>query len=204
MRLDWTIFFYTGLIVSVIVYALILYPLWRWRKRSDDLPPQWRRNNRAEIIYTIIPLVMVIALFGITYKLENVVDALETKPAVIVNVQAYRWSFRIDYPGRNIALTGTPGAGPEMMIPAGETTRINLTALDVNHSLWIPAFLFKRDAIPGVENHLDLHPTANQTGVYRALCTQFCGLDHAFMTFSVRVVSPADFARWSAGTRSTT
>ena len=204
MRLDWTVFFYTGLVVAAIVYALIFYPLFRWRKRNDELPPQWRRNNRIEIISVVIPLVMVIALFILTYRVENVVDALVAKPAVVVDVQAYRWSFRIAYPGRDIALTGTPRSGPLMTIPAGETTRINLTALDVNHSVWIPAFLFKRDAIPGVDNHFDLHPAACQIGEYRALCTQFCGLDHAFMTFTVRVVSPADFARWAAGARSTT
>jgi cytochrome c oxidase subunit 2 len=81
-----------------------------------------------------------------------------------------------------------------MVLPLGETTRIELSASDVNHGFWVPAFYFKRDAIAGQTTDFDLTP--NKLGTFSGRCSSFCGLDHALMLFSVRVVTPRDFARW--------
>jgi len=104
------------------------------------------------------------------------------------------------YPGTDVLVAGTPQRGPEMVIPLNETTRINLTSVDVNHRFWVPAFLFKRDAIAGMNNAFDWHP--ERLGSFPGRCAEFCGLEHAFMTFTVRVVSPADFKRWLLEQRS--
>ncbi len=196
MRTDWTVFTLTGLGVFAIVAGLIVISAIVWRRRGDALPIQFRRNLPVEIITTVIPLVMVVLLFALTYRVESAVERLTAAPAVVVDVLAFRWSWRFTYPGKNVQVVGTPQSPPEMVIPLGETTRINLSSADVNHAMWVPGFLFKRDAIAGVHNAFDWHP--ERLGTYVGRCAEFCGLEHAFMTFSVRVVSPNEFARWLA------
>ena len=85
------------------------------------------------------------------------------------------------------------------MLPVGETTRLNVTSVDVDHSFWVPDFLFKRDAIPGLRNVFAWTPTT--IGTFRGECGEFCGLDHAVMSFSVKVVSADDFSRWVSARR---
>ena len=137
---------------------------------------------------------MVVLLFDLTYRVEWSVEHLAPSPSVVVNVTGFRWSWRFAYPGAGVVVTGTPQQGPEMVLPLDETTQINLASADVNHAFWLPAFLFKRDAIAGVHNSFDWHP--DRLGTFEGRCAEFCGLEHAFMTFSVRVVSREDFERW--------
>ncbi len=190
----WSVFFYAGLFVAVVVYALILGPLFVWRRRGDGYPPQFRRNNKLEVFYTVVPLLIVAALFALTYKKETSVEQLVARPDATVDVIAFAWSWKFHYPGGALDIVGTPQKPPEMVIPVEGTTRINLTSTDVNHAFWVPGFLFKRDAIAGISNHFDLRPI--RTGTYRGQCAEFCGLDHALMSFTIRVVSAADYRRW--------
>ena len=81
----------------------------------------------------------------------------------------------------------------------GETIRVELTSNDVIHAFWVPDFLFKRDAIPGHVNVFDITPTV--TGTYHGVCSEFCGLNHAYMTFTVEVVPPEEFDRWLGRSR---
>ncbi len=196
MRGDWAIFIAASVVVGVVVYALILAPLVLWRRRSDTLPPQFSRNRPVEIVSVLIPLALVVVLFYFTYEKEMRVDALVPHPFATVEVTGFRWSWRFDYPGADIAVVGTPVAPPQLVLPAHETTRIVLRTADVNHALWVPSFLYKRDAIPGMVNRFDLTPI--RTGTFLGACTQFCGLDHALMTFTVRVVSVGAYRRWLA------
>lgn len=191
---DWTVFTLVGLLVAVIVFGLILFPLFAWRRRSDEYPPQFSQNGKLEIIYTIIPLLMVIVLFAVTYRDEVIVEHLSARPANTVDVLAFQWSWRFHYVGTAINIVGTPNAPPQLILPVNETTRINLTSSDVNHEFWVPAFLFKRDAIAGINNSFDLRPL--RAGVYLGRCAEFCGFDHALMTFTVRVVSQGDYDQW--------
>ncbi|HVA29390.1 MAG TPA: cytochrome c oxidase subunit II [Candidatus Baltobacteraceae bacterium] len=191
---DWTVFTLVGLLVAAIVSGLIVFPLLAWRRRRDDYPPQFRQNTKLELIYTIIPLLMVVGLFAVTYRDEVIVEHLSARPANTVDVLAFQWSWRFHYAGTAINIVGTPNAPPQLVLPVDETTRINLTSSDVNHEFWVPAFLFKRDAIAGVKNSFDLRPI--RVGLYRGRCAEFCGFDHALMTFTVRVVSQAAYGRW--------
>jgi cytochrome c oxidase subunit 2 len=196
MRGDWLIFILASIVVGVVVYALILIPLVFWRRRSEALPPQFSRNTKLEVISVIVPLLIVCGLFYVTYGREMRVDALAARPPTTVDVTAFRWSWEFDYPGTGISIVGTPQQPPQLVLPEAETTQIDLRTTDVNHSFWVPAFLFKRDAIPGMLNRFDLTPT--RTGTFHGACTQFCGLNHAHMTFSVRVVPPDQYRRWIA------
>ena len=197
---DWVVFFLSGLAVAAIVYALILYPLVRWRRRDDTYPAQADRNVPLELTYTIIPLLIVAALFAFTYRNETIVEALSPAPDVTVDVTAFDWSWRFAYPAAHVDVIGTPQQPPELVLPVDETARIELRSADVNHAFWVPAFLFKRDAIAGMVNRFDLRPT--RAGVYLGECAEFCGLQHADMRFTVRVVDRPTFQRWLAAHRS--
>ncbi|MDQ2872754.1 MAG: cytochrome c oxidase subunit II [Candidatus Eremiobacteraeota bacterium] len=196
LRGDWIVFLIAAAVVGAVLYGLIIGPLIVWRRRSDDdpLPPQFNKNQKWSVAYISIPLLIVIGLFYVTYTREKRVEALVPAPYAIVDVTAFRWSWRFRYPQAGITITGTPRADPLLVLPVDQTTQVNLYAADVTHSMWIPAFLFKRDAIPGMANHFDFRPT--RTGEFRGLCAQYCGLDHALMHFNVKVVSDQTFQRW--------
>ena len=192
----WLRFLGIGLAVALIVYGLMFWCLARYRKTeaNTSYPPPFRRNNKMEIIYTIIPLVIACVLFGMTYTTESQVESLSSSPAVVVDVTGYRWSWHFTYPDLHVEIGGTTDQPPTLVLPLGETVRMNIASADVDHSFWVPAFLFKRDAIPGLKNSFDWTP--KQMGSFRGECGEFCGLEHANMSFTVRVVSPADFRTW--------
>lgn len=198
LRGVWYIFFGAAMFVAVIVYGLIFFALIVWRKRKGDeaLPPQFRTNTPLEIAGVVIPTIMVVGLFYITYVREAVVDSLAPNPYAVVDVTGYRWSWQFRYPGYNVAVDGTPHLSPTLVLPAGKLTQINLSSADVVHAFWVPAFLFKRDATPGYTMHFDVTPVRD--GLFAGKCAEYCGLDHAFMTFNVRVVPPALYDRWLA------
>lgn len=199
LRGVWYIFFGAGCFIAVIVYGLIFYSLLRWtRRRKDDgsIPPQFHTNPGIEITSVVIPVIMVIGLFYVTYIREGVVDFLTPHPYAVVDVTGYRWSWQFKYPGHHIVINGTAHNPPTLVMPEGKLTQINLYSSDVVHSFWVPSFLFKRDATPGYTQHFDVTPTS--TGIFHGACVEYCGLDHALMTFSVKIVPPADYDRWLA------
>lgn len=193
---DWTIFLYTAIAVYAVVVVLILIPAIVWRRRGETLPAQFGGNSPLEIGYTIAPLLIVAALFYVTLTREWRVEAESPKPYTTVLVTGFRWSWRFEYPSTGLTITGTPQSPPELALPLRETTQIDLTSSDVNHAFWVPQFLFKRDAIAGFRNSFDLTPT--RAGVYRGVCAEFCGLAHAGMTFTVRVLPRREFDVWLA------
>jgi cytochrome c oxidase subunit 2 len=200
---DWVLFTLVGLSVALFVWGLILFAVIRWRRRPpsqsepvEDWPPQFRKNNPLEIAWTVAPLLLVIALFVYTYRAEADVEALAPKPDVTVAVNAYRWGWTFTYAG-GPTISGSSLKPPQMVLPLGETTRIDLTSVDVNHAFWVPDFLFKRDAIPGRTTSFDVRPS--KPGTFVGRCAEFCGLDHALMNFTVRVVPPDEYARWRRG-----
>ncbi len=199
LRGVWYIFFGAAMFIAVIVYGLIFLVLVLWRKRRNDdgsLPPQFHSNPGIEITGVVVPLIMVIGLFYVTYIREGVVDFLRPNPYAVVDVTGYRWAWQFRYPGHHITINGTSHNPPVLVMPLGKMTQINLYSSDVVHSFWVPSFLFKRDATPGYTQHFDVTPS--QTGEFHGLCAEYCGLNHALMTFTVKVVPAADYNRWLA------
>lgn len=192
---DWYIFTYAGLAVALFVWALIIYPLIRFRRRPGNEQPRSQKANNLplEIVWTVVPLAIAIGLFGFTQYIETDVERLAPDPAVRVAVNAFRWGWTFSYAG-GPTINGTSRNPPLMELPLGKTVALTVTSSDVDHSFWIPDMLFKRDAIPGSASTFDLMPT--KLGTFEGRCAEFCGLDHALMSFRVRVVSPGDFARW--------
>jgi cytochrome c oxidase subunit 2 len=197
----WQVFATAALAVGGVVLALILWSVIRYRSRRGARPAQFRDNLPLEIAYTVIPIVIVTALFVLTFRVENQVAQLPDAdapgaPVATIEVTAFDWSWRFDY-GNGTVVTGTPDDPPEMVVPAGQPVRIVLTSEDVVHAFYIPDFLFKRDATPGLVQRFDL--LVEREGVYEGQCAEFCGLDHARMRFTVRAVSPDQFAEWLEG-----
>jgi cytochrome c oxidase subunit 2 len=192
--------FWFAIPIAAIVYGGMLWSIVRYRRRRDDdgsLPRQFRYNLPIEIAYTAIPVAIVVVLFAFTLSTMNKVDAETKTPAVTINVTGFRWQWRFDFPGDGFSVVGTKGSpseGPTILVPVGQTVRFDVTAADVIHSFFVPTFNFKRDAIPGVTNHFDL--TVSRPGVYRGECAEFCGLDHADMTFYLKAVAPSEFRSW--------
>ncbi len=200
----------TGIIVGGFVALLIIWTLIRYRRRSEDMPTQFHENVPVEVLYTGIPIIIVAVLFLFTVLTENNVDATVPvnatasstgKPVVDVKVTAFQWGWRFDYPNLNVGVAGEvtngPGGhGPQMVLPVGETVQITLVSDDVIHGFYVRDFNFSRYAQPGVVNYFDLNVL--HAGTYFGQCTQICGLYHSEMLFSVRAVSPAQFAQWAS------
>lgn len=192
----WVIFFFAALVVAAVVYGLIFWSILKYRKRSDELPTQFRENVPLEIAYTTIPLLIVAVLFILTYRTEGFIDRPSTggAPPVTIRVTGFQWSWRFQYEGTLVQVAGTPDRPPVAIVPTGRPLRFILESADVAHAFWIPSFLFKRDTIPGIINQVDL--TVRDPGTYLGECAEFCGLDHARMFFRIKAVSPGDYQQW--------
>jgi cytochrome c oxidase subunit 2 len=113
---------------------------------------------------------------------------------VRVDATAFQWQWRFTYPQYGITIIGTPTTYPTFEVPVGQTVQIELRAQDVIHAFYVPQFLFKRDAIPGHLNVFDF--TVPEAGTFAGECAEFCGLNHAFMGFSVKAVPRSEFDAW--------
>ena len=183
-------------VVFVVVAGLLVWSMIRYRRRGDELPKQVHGNNRLELTWTLIPLLLVIVLFVVTIQGQNRALQKATRPALEVDVLAFQWSWRFAYEGQGVEVVGSPGNVPELVVPVGQPVRIRLRSADVVHSFYVPRTLFKRQAIPGRTTEFDL--TFEKVGTYQGHCVQFCGLAHDDMLFRVRVVSPGEFQSWLA------
>jgi len=197
----YNLFWIAAAAVFVVVAGLIGWNIVRYRSRGDDsLPVQTNTNLVLELIWWALPTLLVIGLFVASAAVLNTNDARHPGAPLRVKVEGFQWQWRFTYIDSKVQVTGVPGSPPELVLPVGETVDFELVSDDVIHSFFIPAFLVKRDTIPGVDNHLQL--TINKQGTYTGQCAEFCGLLHDQMLFSIRAVSASDFSAWLASQRS--
>lgn len=193
-----------AVVIGVGVIGMILLSCVRYRKQPGDetMPPQTHGNTVFEVIWTAIPTVIVLALFGMSFATIRAIDKPSGDHAAIIEVRGYQWSWTFDY-GTNAAGTrvlvqsDSNRRPPQMIVPVGEKVHIEQRSDNVMHSFFVPAFLFKRDLIPGKANGFDL--TVTSPGTYQGQCAELCGTEHAFMTFTVRAVSRTEFDEWFNG-----
>src|SRR3569833_4354687 len=194
-----------ALVVGIATWILIAYAAIRYRKRKgsdDELPRQTADNLPLEVIYTIIPFVIIAVLFFFTVSTQNRVQERSEIPDVTVAVNAFKWNWQFVYPdstdangGEPVSTVGSSTEIPILVLPTDQKIRFEVASADVIHSFWVPEFLFKLDVIPGNENGRNnvFQVTARKTGAYVGRCAELCGTYHAFMNFEVRSVSQADF-----------
>lgn len=188
----WTNSWLAAWIVGALVWGLIIFSVFRYRRRKNDgLPEQTKYNMPMEILYTIAPLVMIAVLAVFTWRDQSELTALTDRPTHTVGVVGFRWSWTFNYLEEGVYDIGTPGTRPVLWLPVDETVRFQLTSPDVIHSFWVPAFLHKMDIIPGRTNKFEVTP--NTIGLFAGKCTELCGADHSRMLFDAKVVSRAEY-----------
>jgi cytochrome c oxidase subunit 2 len=161
---------------------------------------QTHGNNMLEVVWTIIPALIVTGLFVLTVQMltrfDTVSATTESPAGLTIDVTGFQWQWTFDYPDQGLSFTGTGREGPVMALPVGEDVHIRLHAADVIHSFYVPQFLYKKDVIPGHLNEFDVR--VEQAGTYSGQCAEFCGLAHADMHFTVQAMSRAEFDAWVA------
>jgi cytochrome c oxidase subunit 2 len=202
--------------VGLLVWGAILWAVIFYRKRGDNIPHQVRYNLPIEILYTVVPFVMVGVLFYFTARDEDRITSLSAHPDVVVDVTGFQWSWEFQYPQYPVknSAGGVTELGamwnptvseadsysqlPLMEIPDHETVRFNLVSEDVVHSFWVLPFDFKRDVIPGHPNHFEVYPTGTLYSGPDTIgrCSELCGLYHSRMLFRIKIVTPAQFKAW--------
>ncbi|MDO5700064.1 MAG: cytochrome c oxidase subunit II [Bowdeniella nasicola] len=192
-----------GLAVGVLVWGLIIWSIIVYRKRKDDheLPVQLQYHIPLELMYTIIPVIMVGVLFYNTVRVtDNLWDTSgEADTHISVYGKQWSWDFNyldegVYYSGDRITLTGKEGDRdklPILYLPVNETVEFQLHSRDVQHSFWIPAFLTKLDMVPGELRVF--HVTPQETGTFVGKCAELCGEYHAEMLFQVKVVERDEY-----------
>lgn len=197
----------TGLVVIVLIVWACLFHV--KRRAKAELPPQVRYNLPIEIFYTMVPLVMVSVFFFFTARDSRVLEEMKPNPDVQVKVEAFQWSWRFTTTVNGKTLPPVAGQpvgdyrqGPQLVLPVEKTVEFDLESPDVIHSFWVPAFLFKRDVIPGIpegnKGRKFQITTLNKPGVYAGRCAELCGVDHSRMLFSVKLVPQAEFDQYIA------
>lgn len=192
-----------ALVTGGIVWGLIFYVCWAYRRRSEDeIPVQTRYNLPLEIFYTIAPIMMVIVFFYWTVTVQNEVLDQDDDPDRTIEVVGQQWSWTFNHsvgdaePGGEVAyVAGTGSDIPTLVLPVGEIIEFKLSSPDVIHSFWIPGFLMKMDVIPGQdgEDRNSFQVTPTDIGSFKGKCAELCGVYHSRMLFNVEVVSSADY-----------
>ncbi len=209
---------YVMILVTVLfvgVFGFMFYSVYAHRKSRGHKAEQFHENTTVEIIWTVIPaIILIIIAWPVTKTVVAQKDT--TNPDITIKVTGYQWKWGYDYikgEGEGISFistTTTPrdqieGRAPkgdhylrevdnEMVVPIGKKVRVLTTAADVIHSWWIPAFGAKQDAMPGFIR--DMWFKADTLGTFRGACVELCGKEHGFMPIVVRVVSPEDYTVW--------
>lgn len=196
IRTLYLVIFALGAIVFVGVEGFLVFAAIRYRRRDDRLPEQIHGNTKVEIVWTVIPTIIVLILFVTSMLTLGSISARASDPLTI-EVQGFQWYWVFQY-DTGYRVTGSPGNPPAMVVPVGEPVRLRLVSDNVIHSFYVPAFLVKKDVIPFGQGQApnELEFTVTAPGTYRGQCAEFCGQLHADMTFTVEAMAPADFQEW--------
>jgi cytochrome c oxidase subunit 2 len=178
------------------VEGYILYAVFRYRRRPGDdvLPEQLHGNTTVEVIWTLIPTVIVFILFTFSMITLGEVDAKSDNPAVTVQVDGFQWNWTFHYQ-EGPTVTGSAAQPATLALPVNERVRLVLNSVDVNHAFYVPQFLIKRDLIDqgATVRDNEIEFTITEPGTYAGQCAEFCGTGHADMTFVVEAMARADY-----------
>jgi cytochrome c oxidase subunit II len=192
-----------ALAVGVFVWGLIFWCVLRYRKRGEELPAQTRYNMPMELLYTVLPFLVIAVLFYYTATIEASVNKIPKNPDVTVDVIAFKWNWQFEYEGATTAAgqkVSTIGASdyiPVLVVPTHKKILFVESSPDVIHSFWVPELLFKRDVFPGnVKNSFAV--TIDKEGAYVGHCAELCGTYHSMMNFELRAVSFDEYQQFIA------
>jgi cytochrome c oxidase subunit 2 len=182
--------FWAALGVFVVVEGLLVYSVYRFRQRSanDAMPAQIHGNTRIEILWTIAPALILLVIAVLTFRTQAE-NSVQPPDALKIQVIGHQWWWEFRYPDSNVVTAN------DVYIPTGQNVQFVLSSVDVIHNPWSPKLAGKTDAIPGKTNYVSFR--TDQPGIYRGLCAEFCGEQHAVMRFRVVAVPPDVFQSWT-------
>jgi cytochrome c oxidase subunit II len=206
--------------IAIFVFGWMILSLVKFRKSQGAVPDtNMLHSTKVEVIWTIIPVVILVVLAVPSARtLIQIEDASKTQ--LTVKVTGYQWKWQYDYLDKGVSFFSTlsrdsdaarqmhSGIDPytvdnyllnvdnPLVVPTGTKVRVLITAQDVIHSWWVPAFALKKDAIPGFVNEAWFQIDADKPGIYRGQCVELCGRDHGFMPIVVVAKTPAEFEEW--------
>ena len=206
--------------IGVFVFGWMIVSMMRYRKSQGAVPDtKMIHDTRTEVIWTVIPVVILVIMA--VPAARTLVQLEDTSNSTVnIKVTAYQWKWQYEYLESGVSFFSTlardsdaarqlsSGIDPttvpnylldvdnRMVVPVGTKVRLLITAQDVIHSWWVPAFAIKKDAIPGFVNEAWFEIRPDQAGVYRGQCVELCGRDHAFMPIVVEAKSPEDYKAW--------
>jgi cytochrome c oxidase subunit 2 len=204
--------FWICVAIGVLVFAVMFYSMWAHTKKKNPVPATFHENHKLEIAWTIIPFLILIAMAVPASKtLVKIYD--DEAGDVNIQVTGYQWKWQYKYLEDEVSFFSNLSTDPDeiynlvpkgenylqevdemVVIPAGKKVRFLITANDVIHSWWVPAFAIKQDAIPGFVN--TAWTVVDTPGIYRGKCTELCGKNHGFMPIVVKVVEQEDYDLW--------
>jgi cytochrome c oxidase subunit 2 len=203
--------------IGVAVFGAMIIAMFKFRKSQGAEPATWSHSTAAEIIWTVIPILILISLaVPAARALVQIEDTRGTE--MTIKITGYQWKWHYEYLGEDVRFFSTLAQSSNearqlrsnidpnsienyllevdhpLIIPVDTKIRYLITANDVLHAWWMPAFAVKKDAIPGFINEGWFK--VNETGTYRGQCAELCGKDHGFMPVVVEVLSKDDYATW--------
>lgn len=204
----WVNSWIAALVVGIITWGLMIWVIVAYRRRKGTVgfPRQNSFNLPLEVFYLTIPLFMVLVFFYFTDRDQQAIDNRDQPADVVVDVRAKQWAWDFNYKKGDVVTDDVHEAGvqahltgndvdkeklPTLYLPVNKSVDLELNARDVIHSFWVPAFLQKRDMIPGKTNYIRFTPT--KEGTYDGKCAELCGEYHSEMLFRVKVVSDSEF-----------
>lgn len=209
MRTLWTWACVAALVVGFITWGVMFWAMIFHRKRpgDDDVPPrQTQYNLPVEIVFTVVPTIIVAVLFAFTVQVQNNVNDLDDSPQLKVDITAFQWNWQFTYPdapaptGAPVTTIGTADTIPLLVLPTNRSIQFTQRSNDVIHSFWVIDFLFKRDVFPLPEKNLQDNvwriEQIDREGAFVGRCAELCGAYHAVMNFEVRALNPDLFDRY--------
>ncbi|MBE5395771.1 cytochrome c oxidase subunit II [Brevibacillus borstelensis] len=178
--------------VFIVVMLILTYVLIRYRKRpgQEGIPKQVEGSHTLEIIWTVIPFLLLIVMAVPTVTTGFTLGKEYNKDeALQVRVTAHQFWWEFEYPDLGVS------TAQDLVLPVNQKVQFTLTSADVMHAFWIPALGGKIDTNPGLENKMWLQ--ADRTGVFYGKCAELCGASHALMDFKVDVLEQDEFAAWA-------
>lgn len=213
--------FWICVAIFVAVFGIMFYSIFAHRKSKNHEASQFSHSTSVEVIWTVIPFIILVAMAvpatKVLIKMEDT-----TKSDLTIKITGYQWKWGYDYLDSGISFYSTLSTPREqidqfneetaipqgenylletdnmVVVPSGRKVRALITANDVIHAWWIPAFGTKKDAIPGYINELWFNVDEGKEGIYRGQCAELCGKDHAYMPIVVKVVTGDEFDAWVA------
>jgi cytochrome c oxidase subunit 2 len=180
-----------ALLVFVLVEGVLIYAIFRFRgKPGDPEPHQTHGNTTVEIIWTIIPALILAAIAVPTVKAIFQTNAVPDKDALIIEVVGHQWWWEFRYPQYNVTTAN------EIHVPVGRTVSLRMGSSDVIHSFWVPQFAAKRDVFANRETRMWFK--AEVEGEYPGQCAEFCGIQHGRMAYRIRAQPREAFDAWAA------